>query len=128
MFIWKRKHPTGYEVSSKGDKRFSAFNAILQDGRSIEMHYQCDIKGYDPGGSNWRLGKGKAPLNKSINLLEEYVNLWRVWAKDNLPMMRELYRKAIAHDSTLTDCFASTEVNQAHALSVVLNELVSKGK
>ena len=34
----------GYEVSSKGDKRFSAFNAYLPDGRSIEQVYQCDIK------------------------------------------------------------------------------------
>lgn len=33
----------GYEVSTKGDPRFSAFNALLADGRSIEQHYQCDV-------------------------------------------------------------------------------------
>lgn len=31
----------GYEVSTKGDKRFSALNAIMPDGRSIEQVYQC---------------------------------------------------------------------------------------
>ena len=127
MFKWARRHKNGYEVSSKGDKRFSAFNAILSDGRSIEQHYQCDIKGYDIGGTNWRLGKGKPSL-RECDLLKEYINLWREWAQDNLNLMRELYKEAINHDYILTDCFATTEVNQAHALSVVLNELVKKGK
>lgn len=54
MFTWSRRG--GYEVSSKGDKRFSAFNAIMPDGRSIEEIYQCDCKHFDPGGTNWRLG------------------------------------------------------------------------
>lgn len=35
-----------YEVSSKGDKRFSAFYARLKDGRTIEEAYQLDVKGY----------------------------------------------------------------------------------
>ena len=126
MFTWKRFSPLGYEVSSKGDKRFSAFNAILQDGRTIEQHYQCDIKGYDVGGTNWRLGKGKATLNKNVNLLEEYVRLWRTWANNNLPLMRVLYKKARQNGYVLTDCFATTEVNQANALSIVLNELINK--
>ncbi len=34
---WSRT--AGYEVSSAGDKRFSTFNAILDDGRSIECWY-----------------------------------------------------------------------------------------
>ena len=148
MFKWARRHKNGYEVSSKGDKRFSALNAILSDGRSIEQHYQCDIKGYDIGGTNWRLGKGKPSL-RECDLLKEYINLWREWAQDNLHLMRELYKEAIKHDCKcgssertlrvrdlsepnepciLTDCFATTEVNQAHALSIVLNELVKKGK
>ncbi len=40
-FKWARYG--GYEISSQGDKRFSAFNAILSDGRSIEQWYQCDV-------------------------------------------------------------------------------------
>jgi hypothetical protein len=42
MVKWSRTE--GYEVSSVGDWRFSAFNAILEDGRSIECHYQCCVK------------------------------------------------------------------------------------
>lgn len=49
QFTWARRG--GYEVSSKGDKRFSSFCAIMPDGRSLECHYQCDIKGYDVGGT-----------------------------------------------------------------------------
>ena len=50
MYTWSRRG--GYECSSKGDKRFSAFTARLPDGRTIEEHYQCDIKSYEPGGTN----------------------------------------------------------------------------
>ena len=59
--MYKQDNAVGYECSTKGDKRFSAFCAIMPDGRSLEMWYQCDIKGYDIGGTNWRLGKGNPP-------------------------------------------------------------------
>lgn len=126
-FTWARRSEVGYEVSSKGDKRFSAFNAVLFDGRTIEQHYQCDVKGYDIGGTNWRLGKGKPSL-KEVNLFDEYLSLWGLWAKDNIPLMRVLYIAAKEKGYTLTDCFATTEVNQAHALSIILNNLVLNGK
>lgn len=42
-YSWGRRTRPGYEVSSKGDKRFSALFAKMPDGRSIEMHYQCDV-------------------------------------------------------------------------------------
>lgn len=51
-----------YEVSSNGDKRFSALVARLLDGRTIEEAYQLDVKGYRRLGSDWRLGKGKPPM------------------------------------------------------------------
>ena len=124
MFTWKRYG--GYEVSSRGDSRFSAFNATMPDGRSIEQHYQCDVKGYDPGGRNWQLGKGRPPLDPSTDLWEEYLSLWRQWSKNNLPLMRELYRAAKEKDKVLSDRFATTPVNQAHALATVLNELCEK--
>lgn len=68
-FQWKRKSDNGFEVSSaarnlppeKGDYRFSAFNAKLKDGRTIEQAYQLDVKGYRVDGNDWRLGKGKPP-------------------------------------------------------------------
>lgn len=122
---WDRRHPNGFEVSSKGDNRFSAFNAIMPDGRSIEQWYQCDIKGYDPGGRNWRLGKGKPPLVafSPEQLYELYLSLWRIWAIRNHMLMAELNGTLLNEKkSVLTDCFASTPINQARALAQILNE------
>lgn len=113
----------GYQVSTKGDKRFSAFNAILPDGRSIEMHYQCDVKGYQPGGRNWKLGKGKPPLNPNIDLWEEYYALWKTWAFLNKALIEELLEIVKEYDGMLADVFATTEINQARALASVLNEI-----
>lgn len=126
MFKWGKKF-NGYEVSSRGDRRFSAFNAYLEDGRTIEHHYQCDVKGYDVGGKNWKLGKGKPPLDTSKNLWEEYLKLWRRWAKINPDLMEELRAVAKLYGYTLTDMFAKTEVNQAKALATILNEMYPDG-
>ena len=117
---WSWSRTTGYEVSSKGDSRFSAFYAIMPDGRSLEMHYQCDVKGYQPGGRDWKLGKGKPPLDKNVDTWEAYLGLWVLWAKDNLPLMRELWFKTV-ENPVLRDRFASTAINQAHALCEILN-------
>ena len=111
----------GYECSSKGDKRFSAFYAVMPDGRTIEQHYQCDVKGYDLGGTNWRLGKGKPPLDTSKDLWVEYLALWLTWAKLNPTLIEELRGHAVKHNHILSDCFASTPVNQARALATILN-------
>lgn len=119
IFRWERYG--GYEVSTAGDARFSAFNARLSDGRSIEQHYQCDVKGYDPKGRNWRLGKGKPSL-RDVNLWEEYLSLWLTWAKDNEQLLQILEELVSAHEYTLSDKFATTEMNQAHALATILND------
>ena len=123
MYTWKRYG--GYEVSSRGDKRFSAFNAIMPDGRSIECHYQCDIKGYDIGGRNWRLGKGKPPREKMSHeeIWQKYLKLWEVWASNNKELMQELKEVLVKYNNTLSDKFASTPVNQARALAEVLNNM-----
>ncbi|WP_396190440.1 hypothetical protein [Flavobacterium sp.] len=118
---WTRRGD-GYEVSSIGDRRFSAFFAIMPDGRSLEEHYQCDVKGYDPGGTNWKLGKGKPPLNKSLDLFEEYLKLWRIWADQHPDLIDELLGIVCIRGGYLKDTFAMTRVNQAHALSLILNE------
>lgn len=126
-FTWAKKG--GYECSSNGDKRFSAFHARMHDGRTIEHHYQCDPypvgKGYDPGGRNWKLGKGKKPLDPRStpeSLYKGYIELWRQWAIANPHLMMELRSKALEHNCVLSDMFASTPVNQAHALVDLLNE------
>ena len=124
-YSWRRR--CGYECSSKGDPRFSAFSARLADGRTIEEHYQCDVKGYDPGGRNWRQGKGKPPLDCTIDLFAAYLGLWKQWADANPRLMLELATHADAHGSVLSDCFATTPVNQAHALSELLNQRLSAG-
>lgn len=117
---WARRG--GYECSSKGDTRFSAFRAVMPDGRSIEQHYQCDVKGYQPNGTNWKLGKGKPPLDRTKDMWAEYLNLWTIWANENQALLSELRELAEAHNNTLTDMFASTHINQAHALAEILNQ------
>lgn len=124
-YTWQRYG--GYEVSSKGDKRFSAFNAIMPDRRSLECHYQCDVKGYSPGGKNWRLGKGKSSLIHYDNLFDQYLNLWVIWSSSNYDLLLDLHEKA-QFIRCLSDRFATTEVNQAHALSVILNTMLDSGE
>lgn len=119
-FTWARRG--GYECSSKGDKRFSAFNAVLPDGRTIEQHYQCDVKGYEPGGKNWRLGKGKPPIDPQTDLWKEYLQLWELWSIHHSDLMDALGYAASEKNYTLSDCFATTEVNQARALAELLNK------
>lgn len=122
---WERKNPEGYEVSSVGDQRFSAFHAIMPDGRSIEHWYQCDIKGYDFGGRNWKKGKGQPSLipYPDDGLYQMYLSLWRYWAIRHQAEIMEL-AKAVGPNGVLTDCFASTPINQARALAQILNEWV----
>lgn len=116
---------SGYECSSKGDIRFSAFGAFLEDGRCIESWYQNSVKGYGPPGcSDWRLGKGRPPKvwMSRENLWNAYLALWKRWALANPHLMFELRCKVIEHGRTVRDSFASSEINQARALAQLLNE------
>ena len=119
MYIWQRYG--GYEVSTKGDSRFSALVATLYDGRTIEEHYQCDIKGYDVGGTNWRLGKGKPPINPNTDTWSLYLILWTVWATSNTFLIDELRKHADKNNKILSDRFATSNINQARALACILN-------
>lgn len=121
LFSWKRRG--GYEVSTKGDKRFSAFNAKLPNGFTIEEFYQGTIKGRDPGGKRWWLGKGKPPLDPNVDLWGEYLKLWQTWGEANLPLLIELKVNVALKGYVLSDCFASTEINQARALAHLLNTM-----
>jgi hypothetical protein len=119
---WARWHERGYECSSAGDRRFSALFAKLADGRTIEEAYQLDVKGYRVQGNDWHLGKGKAPLSPKTRaeLWIEYLDLWRQWAAENSEDFTAI--REIAKEKTLTDRFATTEINQAHALSYLVTE------
>lgn len=113
----------GYECSSAGDTRFSAFYAMMPDGRSIEHHYQCDVKGYDPGGTNWKLAKGKPPKNPNVDLWREYKKLWDIWAENNPDLIEDLARIVIeTNQYVLSDQFANTDISQARALADILND------
>ena len=111
-----------YEVSTQGDKRFSALNARLKDGRTIEEAYQLDVKGYREKGDDWKLGKGKPPLNDLTpdQSYEAYKQLWATWLDENPDLAAEL--KEIVSSKKLVDRFARTKINQADVLMELLNE------
>ena len=126
-YDWARKHPEGYEVSSQGDIRFSAFYAELPDGRTIEQWYQCDIKGYDIKGHNWKAGKGKPSLFEypENHQWEMYLSLWKLWAIQNHTLLFELKEVLAEKNITVfTDMFASTSINQARALAWIFNNWI----
>lgn len=119
MWKWARYHDDGFEVSSAGNTAYSPLFATLPDGRTIEEAYQLDVKGYRSQTNNWRDAKGRPPLRK-VDLMAEYLYLWEQWADNNPNAMRRLAQRA--RGKVLTDRHATTEVNQAHALSIILNE------
>ena len=54
-------------------------------------------------------------------LAGEYLSLWREWARDNPTLLAELRELAIEAGGILTDQFATGFINQAWALSTILN-------
>lgn len=141
-FITNQNKPTSnnYEVSTAGDKRFSALNATFKEGTIIE--------GIDVGGKTIeyvyqnifkKSGRGKAPAKDSILYNPElktekeqqdfsytriYLPLWQEWAKQNPELIEDLREKA--KGKVLTDQFANTRVSQARALADILNQSNSK--
>jgi len=126
MFKWSRFHSNGYELSSQGDKRFSALFARLKDGRTIEEAYQLDIKGYRKLRFDWRQAKKDRGINAPNRLTEseryiEYLKLWQQWALENPSLVEDLRIKASG--KVLTDKFATSNISQARALADILNSL-----
>ena len=73
------------ECSSKGDKRFSAFNAKIKDegGKSIEELYQAfKVFDNDLTGLTWKQAKGKKPVNIEASRLY-YSLLWDLYFYEN---------------------------------------------
>lgn len=118
------KEHKGYECSTRGDARFSALAAVMPDGRTLEMWYQCDVKGYDPGGKLWRKGKGNPSLlpYPEGEQWQAYKTLWRIWAINHVDLIEFLVTATHPHGNHLTDMFATSEINQARALAEILNE------
>ena len=117
-YDWARWNKSNFECSSKGDKRFSAFYAILKDGKSIEYHYQVKIKGY----RKIEEGKGKPPKNNTDKktLWKKYKKLWKEYFALHPELLKEI--SILAKDKVITDCFATSEINQARAICEILNE------
>jgi hypothetical protein len=88
------------ECSTKGDKRFSAFNAKFKweekelpafiVGRSIEDIYQAN-KIFEDGstGLSWREAKGKKAVNQEA-VTELYSKLWDFYIKQNPSLLNVL--------------------------------------
>ena len=109
-FTSARYSKNGYELSSSGDARFSAFRARLKDGRTVEETYQ-QAKGS---------GKGQPAKDPNFDYYGTYLKIWKQWAKENPDLIEDLRQKA--QGKVLTDKFANTENNQARALADILNE------
>jgi len=95
----KHGNPPYLECSSKGDKRFSAFYAIV-DGRSIEEQYQA-YKVFIDGstGLSWRQAKGRRAVNQR-EAAELYSTLWDRYIKEH-PELLAVLKQA----SGLSDIF-----------------------
>jgi len=115
----------GFEVSTKGDnlgKQFSALNAKLKDGRTIELAYQ-QAKGY----KTIKEGKGKEAIDPNFDYYGEYKKLWKQWAKENPSKIKELKDYLDENNITvLRDRFATTENRQDKVLAEILNERAAK--
>lgn len=110
---WSNRAGSGYEVSSQGDKRFSALYARLPDGRTIE-----DAWGQAKGYADGRSAKGKPALAPGLDYWGTYKGLWEQWATANPGLIDELAEAS--QGQPLVDRFARTENNQARALAEIL--------
>ena len=127
LINWSRTNSLGgYEISPKGDVRYTSLAAVMPDRRSLEAWYQCDLKGYDVGGTQIALGKGQEPrIPYGVGELERmYDALWRIWAIHNIPLVKELHKKAIAHGHLLTDEHSGNRLSQAKALAGIINDWI----
>jgi len=97
----KHGNPPYLECSSKGDVRFSAFYAIV-NGKSIEEQYQA-AKVFEDGstGLNWRLAKGRMPVNtETCKVL--YYSLWKQYIDEHSELL-----EILINSTGLSDIFGS---------------------
>ncbi|MFL9611028.1 DUF4326 domain-containing protein [Methylobacillus sp. Pita2] len=88
----KHGFPAYLECSSKGDARFSAFQARIKarGNQSIESIYQA-AKVFEDGttGLDWREAKSKRPVN-IMQVRALYSTLWQEYIKENPDLVPEL--------------------------------------
>ena len=127
-----------YEVSTKGDKRFSALTARMSDGMTIEEKYMLEVKGYmvqvdevdidmalklrvgDPKRYDTlvRPFKGKPNImgktQEQVNI--EYDLLWEKWAAENPDLIDDLAKKS--KGKKLIDSYARNPATPSQARSL----------
>ena len=108
------------ELSSAGDKRFSALYARLKkfDNMTIEYIYQVHIKGYD----SIKEGKDKPGLLMDYeSQRKEYIKLWWAYLEENPTYLQYLCEKR-KQGYVFHDKFArKNSVNQAEALTALVD-------
>jgi len=104
---------SGYDISKRGDSRFTPSSAILSNKKSIEENYNTNII----------LLKEK---DSNIDLWEEYLNLWRKWCFFRNDLTYQLLTEVRSHNGILRDRYAKSDFNHARALSIILNEIQLK--
>jgi hypothetical protein len=117
----KHGNPPYLECSSKGDKRFSAFYAMV-NGKSIEEQYQS-AKIFSSGNDNlfWMKAKGKKAINQEECTIL-YAQLWNQYIEEN-PDLLEILITA----SGLSDMFGqSGHCCQATELWRIRNEAIEE--
>lgn len=99
----KHGNPPYLECSSRGDRRFSAFYAIV-NGESIEEQYQ-KAKVFEDGSSglSWREAKGRKAVNQE-EVAKLYSELWDRYIQEN-PILQEILRTS----SGVSDIFGQKE-------------------
>ena len=112
----KQKSPNNngtYEVSSKGDRRFSALYAKFKDGDSVELKW-AKAKGYN----SIKEAKNKKAKVANFNYWKTYLGIWQAWARENPDLIESLRKDSKGR--TLSDKLAKTTNNQARALTEIL--------
>ena len=117
-------HQPFLECSSKGDKRFSAFYARIEQrgNRSIEDLYQAS-KRFADGTTNlsWREAKGRGAINMNY-CRRHYHRLWAEYIQENPELLNVL-----VNASGLSDVFGQPgHVCQATVLWDIRLKQISK--
>jgi len=121
-----------FEVSSAGDKRFSAGWAEIGN-RTIEDIWQVDFKGgvkNGPGRFDYTTkSKDPAPGSPASKMNEEeqyaaYKNLWVRFFASNPQLLEEASR--LSRGKVITDKYARRSINQARAIDDILTERGSR--
>ncbi len=124
----KHGHAPFLECSSKGDKRFSAFYAVV-NGRTIEDQYQA-AKVFEDGatGLSWRQAKGKKALNQA-ECSELYAKLWDQYIAEHPELHETLVKSTGVSDvfGQAGHCCQATELWRIRAKLLGLDPANDKG-